>query len=86
MSGEVDRMSQVIKAFEDQLQVLSEQNGNLKEAATVDKLQVRELEQQIQEMGEEIQIKDKVIEEYELELGIIVKEDGGLAKGEAVRG
>lgn len=83
MSAEVDRLSQIIKAFEDQIQVLTEQNQNLKETATVDKLQVKELEQQIHELSEELQIKDKVIEEYEVELGIVVQDGIG---GEQIRG
>jgi hypothetical protein len=42
----------------------------------VDKLQVKELEHQIHELTEELQLKDKVIEEYEVELGISAAVDG----------
>jgi hypothetical protein len=44
---------------------------------------VRELEQQIHELSEELQLKDKVIEEYEVELGIVVQDGLG---GEQIRG
>lgn len=44
LGSELDRMSQVMKAFEDQIQVLTEQNQNLKETENVDKLHVKELE------------------------------------------
>ena len=79
LGSELDRMGQILKAFEDQIQVLTEQNQNLKETANVDKLHVKELESQIHSLTEDLQMREKIIEEYELELGIVVPEGGDQA-------
>ncbi len=84
LGQEIDKMNQVQKAFEDQLKILTEQNTNLKENANVDMLHAKELVEQISSLTEDIQMKEKIIEDYEIELGIIVIEDA--ANGEKIRG
>jgi hypothetical protein len=56
----------------------------LKENANVDMLHAKELVEQISSLTEDIQMKEKIIEDYEIELGIIVIEDA--ANGEKIRG
>ena len=84
LGSELDRMGQILKAFEDQIQVLTEQNQNLKETSNVDKLHVKELESQIHSLTDDLQMREKIIEEYELELGIVIPEGGD--QGDRIRG
>ena len=84
LGSELDRMGQILKAFEDQIQVLTEQNQNLKETSNVDKLHVKELESQIHSLTDDLQMREKIIEEYELELGIVISEGGD--QGDRIRG
>lgn len=49
--------------------------------ANVDKLHVNELEAQIHSLTEDVQLKEKVIEEYEIELGIVTAEGADGAHG-----
>ena len=50
----------------------------------MDMLHAKELVEQISSLTEDIQMKEKIIEDYEIELGIIVIEDA--ANGEKIRG
>ena len=56
--------------------MLSEKNENLREAGKIDKLHIKELEGQIHSLTHDLQLREKVIEDYEQELGIV--QDGGM--------
>jgi hypothetical protein len=51
--------------------VLTEKNENLREAGKIDKLHIKELEGQIHSLTHDLQLREKVIEDYEQELGIV---------------
>ena len=55
--------------------MLTEKNENLREAQNIDKLHIKELEAQIHSLTDDLQLREKVIEDYEVELGKM--QDGG---------
>lgn len=56
--------------------MLTEKNDNLRDTGKIDKLHINELEEQIHSLTHDLQLREKVIEDYEQELGIVI--DGGV--------
>ena len=69
LNSELDRMHQRYATLEDQILVLTNDNQRLKDAAAVNKLHVKELNDHLNHLQQEIQIKNKQIEDYEDDIG-----------------